>query len=80
MHASRRVPDLPSVAQQMNTGEQVKAPARNVLLPGLATHFRPEGCRHTACGMCGTFHTSALAREVDCLRCRKTKLFKAYAY
>lgn len=48
-------------------------------LPGIATHFRPHGARRTACGLQGVHLGSPLAREVDCLRCRKTEMFRKYA-
>lgn len=48
-------------------------------LPGLATHFVPEGSRRTACGLYGLHFSSNLARKVDCLSCRRTRLFRDYA-
>jgi hypothetical protein len=48
-------------------------------LPGIATHFKPKGSRRIACGLAGLHFTSPLAKDVDCQRCRKTKLFRDYA-
>lgn len=58
--------------------EQAAKPV-NPRLPGIATHFCPEGARRTACGLQGVHLGSPLAREVDCLRCRKTEMFRKYA-
>jgi hypothetical protein len=58
-------------------GEKNRAPMLG--LPGIATHFKPNGSRRIACGLAGLHFTSPLAKDVDCLRCRKTKLFREYA-
>lgn len=64
----------------MVTDEQVKTTTRKAALPGLATHFCPEGAMVTACGLVGLYFTSPLARKVDCRSCRRTRLFRNYAF
>lgn len=42
-------------------------------------HFLPEGARTSACGVVNPKLSASMAANVDCLNCRKTELFRAYA-
>jgi len=45
---------------------------------GKATHFRPNNRNLTACGMVWAEFQAYDARDVDCLRCIKTKKYRIY--
>ena len=45
-------------------------------LIGKPTHFRPGKHPLTACGLVGSYDMAYDPRDVDCLRCRRTKAWK----
>ena len=45
-------------------------------LPGIATHYMAPFSKLSVCGIFSEYGTIALG-EVDCKRCRKTKVFRA---
>ena len=52
---------------------------RRVIRIGIPTHFVPEVAFTSACGIVRPRLSASMAAEIDCLSCRKTKLFKQYA-
>jgi len=44
---------------------------------GIPTHFLPGDQNLTACGLVGAAYTTSEAAAVNCMRCRKTKAWKA---
>lgn len=50
---------------------------RMIVLPGMATHFRVDKTlRRSSCGIPWVEHFSWDPRDVDCVRCRKTKVWR----
>lgn len=48
------------------------------ILAGKPTHFRPNDDRRTACGLVGHYLMAYDGRDVDCLKCLRTKEWKEY--
>lgn len=49
---------------------------KTVMQVGKPTHFRPGNRNLTACGIVGATHAAYDPRDVDCLMCVRTKVWK----
>ena len=50
---------------------------KKVIKIGKPTHYRPNNKNVTACGVISPEYFAYDARDVDCLRCMKTKKYKS---
>jgi len=50
----------------------------HIIKLGIPCHFRPSNANVSACGVGFPEHAAYDGRDVDCLRCRKTKKWKVY--
>lgn len=62
-----------------NKPNQQQPLERLVMRIGVPHHFVPAGARTSACGIFEPKLSASIARDVDCVKCRRTKLFNAYA-
>lgn len=52
--------------------------ASHIIRIGVPTHFRPTNENVSACGIECPEYAAYDGRDVDCIRCRKTKVWKEY--
>jgi hypothetical protein len=51
---------------------------KTIMTVGVPCHFRPNNKNRSACGIECPTYASYDGRDVDCIRCRKTKVWKTY--
>ena len=51
---------------------------QGIITIGVPTHFRIGSKNVSACGIVHPQHAAYDGRDVDCVRCRKTKAWKTY--
>lgn len=49
---------------------------KNIMPVGVPCHFRPSNANVSACGIVGPKLAAYDGRDVDCIRCQKTKEWK----